>query len=376
MLATIPLSKGPIEYELGILTLHPYPTLVMIVFPLALWRVLRRPAGYGIRGIEIVLILLTLSFLQSTLLSDTLIISGRLAFHALFIPVLSYFIAKALIKTDSEYIITINILVLSILVMSIVALAKYIETGIRPIVFSIEPIGVASITIVGLYASIFNSNDWKIIKHIKTLIIGFAFVFSMSRVYLMYAIVSPLIILVIKKNIILLWILMFTGSLVATLVFTYTIVDYAMVHTSAEGANTLERMYEVKHFLRALIGRAYVYKSALDEFWSNVVFGAGIHAGEMQITTHNFHVEWLQYGGVLGYILYTSVFMLHVKNASTYVKQDGYLLANEVVLLGIMINSITNGFMHGVIPYMAFLIMGISEARISILKKSGAKYNV
>lgn len=376
MLAAIPLSKGPIEYELGIITLHPYPVLVMITFPFALWRVLRRPAGYGIRSIELVLILLTLSFLQSTLLSDTLIISGRLAFHALFIPVLSYFIAKALIKTDREYMITINILVLSILVMSIVALAIFIETGTRPVVFSIEPIGIASITIVGLYASIFNSNDWKVLKNIKTLIIGSAFLFSMSRVYLAYAIVSPLIILVIKRNIILLWLLMFAGSLVATLVFTYAIGDYAMSHTSAEGANTLERMYEVKHFLRALIGRAYVYKSALEEFWSNVMFGAGIHAGELQITTHNFHVEWLQYGGVFGYLLFVSVFILHVKNASKYVKQDGYLLANQLILLGIMINSITNGFMHGVIPYMAFLIMGISEARINILKKSRVKSNV
>ncbi|MBW9270129.1 MAG: hypothetical protein K1566_10855 [Candidatus Thiodiazotropha sp. (ex. Lucinisca nassula)] len=369
MVLSIPFAKGPIEYEIGIITLHIYQTIVLIMFPLVIWRIIKRPSKYGFRNIEIFLLLLTLSYLQSTLLSSTLISSGRLAFHALFIPVLSYIIVKSLVRTEKEYKIINNIIILSVLIFAVSTIVSYFQTGIRPIVFDIEPIGIATITIVGLFLSLFYNSRYKIINYIKTIIIGIALLLSMSRVYLLYVLVSPISMYFIKKNILLLWIAMFVGSLAITMTVTYSIDDYSMANTSAEGANTLERMYEQKHFVRALAGRAYVYKTALGDFWNNLVFGIGIRAGDLQITPHNFHVEWLQYGGVVGYILYTMVFLAHVTNTRIYIKNDKYLIANQVALLAIMINSITNGFMHGVIPYMAFIVIGLSEARINILRQ-------
>ncbi|MES9940613.1 MAG: O-antigen ligase family protein [Candidatus Thiodiazotropha sp. 6PLUC2] len=364
------MSKGPVSYELGVVTFHPYSLCMLIVLPFAIWRTAQKPSSYGFRMIEMVIILLALSYLQSTLLSETMLKSGRLAFHALFIPIVSYFICKALIRNEKEYLIAMKFLIGSILLFSVATIVLYIQTGLRPVVLEIQPIGVSALVIVAFFYFLYNKNQWNIFKITGLLIVSSALILSMSRVYILFSIVSPVFIKLLKKKAVIIWSLMFFLTLTMTLVFTYTVEDYSMAHTSADGAKTMERMYDAKHVLRALAGRAYVYKVALKDFWDSVVFGVGIRVGEIQVTPHNYHVEWLQYGGVIGYLLYALIFIFHAKNISKYIRNDSYLQVNGLILLGTMTNSLTNGFMHGIMPYIAFIIMGLSEARVNIHKKN------
>lgn len=171
MLILLPLSKGPVSYEFGVVTLYPYTLCMLMVLPFALWRTVQKPSKYGFRFIEVVMILLALSYLQSTLLSETLLSSGRLAFHALFIPIISYFIAKSLIRNEREYILAIRCLIGSILLFSIAVIVSFIQTGLRPVVFEIQPIGVSSLLIIGFIYLLYNQHKWNAYKIVKLLLV-------------------------------------------------------------------------------------------------------------------------------------------------------------------------------------------------------------
>lgn len=367
MLFLLPLSAGGFEFEIGVVTFHPYTFMVVAMLPLALWRTMWHPAKFGFRAQDAIILLLAASYFSSTLLADDVMQSGRLAFHSLFIPIVTYGICKALISSEKEYQIAIRILLGSITLFAMMTIYEFLKTSVRPFVLDIPPIGVATLLIVPVIHAGYVKEYRRGWRFIQIIVTGTALVCTMSRIYLLGVIVSPILRRLLRTWVVWVWGVMLAGTLLLTLFATYLMrVDYSSLRTT-EGQDTIERIYEFSHIERALSGRILVYRDALKKFEKKLVFGTGLEAGEYQITTHNFHIEWLQYGGLIGYLLYVSVFMAHATAIRTQVKNDPHLLTNNLLLLLIMLNSVTNGFMHGIMPYVAYLLMGLSEARVNIL---------
>ncbi len=369
-LALVPLSAGFIEYEIGVVTFAPYTLFVVILLPMAIVRAVRRPVKFGFRMQDVIMVLLALSFLQSTLLSDSLMQTGRLAFHAIFIPIASYMLVKAFVTNEKEYKVAVNFLLFSITLFSLVTIYEFSREFKRPFVLEIPPIGVATLLVIPVVYAIYDRGKVGVRRLGQLMVTGAALVLTFSRVYILMLFVSPVIFKLLKKYAFRLWILMFCGTLALTLSITYLVEFSSLGRISVQGHDTVERIYDFSHFNRALSGRTYVYRESLSEFSRNMVFGTGIEAGELQITPHNYHVEWLQYGGVVGYTLYIALFLFHVKSIEQLLKNDRYLLINNLLLLCFLLNSLTNGFMHGIMPYVIFILLGMSEARLNISKSN------
>ncbi|MGA7799798.1 MAG: hypothetical protein WCC36_03225, partial [Gammaproteobacteria bacterium] len=101
----------------------------------------------------------------------------------------------------------------------------------------------------------------------------------------------------------------------------------------------------------------------LEDFANHPIFGTGIFRGDKAIVRHNFHVEWLEYAGLSGYILWIVLFLYHYRRFGELARKDRYVAANLLVILLILADGVTNPFTVGVMPVFAFLAMGLNEAR-------------
>ncbi len=369
MLAVLPMSQGFIKFELGIVTFTMYTFLVVFLFPFAVFRLLRNPQLFGFKALDVIILLLALTFFQSTILSDTMIVSGRMAFHALFIPIASYFVVKVFITNNKEFFASINVVISSMLVFSVITIYVFVTTHERVEVFGLPSISVATLLVVLLVYSIYVRDAMWVPRILLIPVSLAAFLTAMPRVYMLLTMISPVVLRLLKRHLFMMWLWMIFVTLIITIVFSYLFSNLGLqVNWSGAGNNSVDRLLDFDQYIRAFASRALVYKGAIGEFYDNVVFGTGIKLGELQVTPHNFHVEWLQYGGTVGYFLYSMVFLVHAKSVAAYVKVDRELLVLNLLLFVILVNSLTNGFMHGIMPYVAFLIMGLSESRVNLNK--------
>ena len=100
------------------------------------------------------------------------------------------------------------------------------------------------------------------------------------------------------------------------------------------------------------------------------ILGTGLKPGRVNVTTHNFHIEWLQYGGIIGGILGTGIFLsFFLLNRST-IQKDPYRVAIFCIIAIVLMNCMTNGIMHGYRNIVIFGLIGMTEARRLIMNAS------
>lgn len=367
MLACLPLSVGGWSIELVGVTFHLYTFLLMATLPVAMLSVVFGVSNYRFTQLDWLIFALAMVFLVSTFVGGSDTAGWRITFHALFVPIASYFVCKVFVTNLARFGRALFALMVGIAALSVATILEFVRTGTRPFVFEMPPIGVATILVFGLLYSLFKEKEGKLTLRTGLLVlVAPAFVLTFSRVYLLFVLVSPIILRFLRKRLMLVWLAFFVVSMLATLTVTYGI-DFSSVRVSEPANhNTSERLASSEAFVRAVVGRAYVYRESLEGLPSHILFGEGISVGEYQVTPHNFNVEWLQYGGVLGYLTYLSVFLLHVRRVSRVIEEDKNILALNLALLAVIVNGLTNGFMHGVMPYVGFIIIGLSEAKLAI----------
>jgi len=131
------------------------------------------------------------------------------------------------------------------------------------------------------------------------------------------------------------------------------------------------RLVSIEHWKQSLTRRAAVLNAGFKDFLSSPIVGTGYqnYLDRFGIfSPHNFHVEWLAYGGLLGYLLYVTFIIHHFCRVNGSTLPDP-LAANLTALLIIFINALTNSFTNGLIPVVGFLIMGLSQAYLNISKQ-------
>ena len=130
------------------------------------------------------------------------------------------------------------------------------------------------------------------------------------------------------------------------------------------------RLFSPSHWMYSLQIRFLDHRTGLDVFLKHPVLGTGILPGEHMVTQHNFHVEWLQCGGVVGYVLFALTIMDFFWRLGPRCRNDKELAITVAAAMAVMLNSLLNGLLHGEIPLLLFTIFGfgmaLSEARPAI----------
>ncbi len=379
ILMFLPYSEGVLRFEFGIITFSVFTMGVIASALNGLFRLMLGATRFRLHGVDVALFLLCVLFLSTTLTSPDLLGSGFLAFHAVFIPVLAVLAIRLTANGQADVELLLRSLLTGIISFVILALMHEAMEPSRLSFLNVPAVSVATLALVPLifFAA---SRRYGILSRIAVVVLCLlAIFFTFSRVYLIVLILSPLLLKMIRKG----WsshifIVFSLITLILTFTFSMTVpqqtVDAVIKNNYEinydedyiEGSSSYERLYSPKQWIKSFEFRLLSYRIGLEHFFNNPVFGSGLVKGERMVTQHNFHIEWLEYGGILGYMLYFSLFIsFFAKFGPKAVHDDIQSYCNLIVLI-ILINSLTNGFMHGFFPYVTFLVFGLSFARVSI----------
>jgi len=370
LLAFLPFSREFFQIEIGVITFNPYTLGVIGLSLIAFYKIFFKGYKYSFSYYDLLIISICLTFFISTIRSKTILDSGFLAFHSIFIPVISYFVIRTLVRNEDEYRRCVIFLIGGISLFGIEALIRFVATHERVSIFSMPFIGIATMSITAIFYLAY-SGWWKKVPALLSLLIISGALFStLSRVYFASVVVSPILYRLIRKGKgFILMSLMITMTLILTLWLSfYPGIFKSTPFEKEKGEKTAARLMNINLWKEALHWRAISYHEGIANFSTAPVFGVGLYKGKVYVTRHNFHVEWLEYGGIVGYLLYTGSFLLHFLSFSAYASLDRFIAINLLILLVILSNSFTNGFMHGIMPYIAFVIIGFNEARRKMIK--------
>lgn len=368
-LAFLPFAFGRVTFEVGIVTLNPYIVgMCLVVFVAGVrWMIGLQKGFVGIQ--DVFILLLAATYLVSTMLADNIIDAGYLAFHALFIPIVSYFAVRIALQSNQQYEYALKLFVVSVFLFSVYFIITYFILETREKVLGIPPIGVATLTVSALMMAI-NMKDSRMIRWAGVVILV-AFLLTFSRAYILILLFAPLLWKWVRKGrsagIVIVFLL---STLLLTVVVSYEPEIFRPAQFDKSVEFSAKRLINMDFLLGTIYGRALSYRDGIDSFLESPIIGNGLFSGKYMVTQHNFHVEWLQYGGLIGYILYALTIIYHATRMRRLAQYDHWIAANIVVMILVLANSVTNGLMHGLMPYMFFLLMGLNEARLGIGKNA------
>lgn len=259
------------------------------------------------------------------------------------------------------------------------AIADFLNHGLseRVTVFSRDSIAIGTFALVSLAYLVFSGRYKSGVGLFLILgnIGGLAA--SLSRGYIVLIALTPILYRVVRRG----WGLgLLLSFMLTTLAVTVVLTDQPELSKpegkfSTQFENSLERITNPDYWKMGLYSRLLTFRSSIRNFEENPIFGTGLKTLVGTATTvHNVHLEWLEYGGFIGYGLFFSVFGLHFWSTARFAKADPLVAANLVIVLVILLNGLTNGFMHGVMPYVAFIVMGFNEARARLALSPPVEY--
>lgn len=375
VLAWLPFSRGILQFEIGIVTVNPYMLGMMGLALIVLGKILRG-WRYGFNGVDKVIVLICLTFLVSTLLSDSLLGSGYLAVHSIFVPFVSYFVVRGMVTTEKQYHQAQVFFLGGLTVFGAFSVYQFLATHERVSILEMPFIDVGTFAIAAAVLLIF-SRWWRSPSGIMaTLIALVTLIASLSRMYLASFLLGKWLFGLISRGkskllVILMLAIFFLGTLLLS--FNPEVFRPAKFDKAAEYST--ERITSIDFWKWSIYGRALAYRDGLNAFFEHPLFGVGLRPGNVglyqgqgMVTRHNFIVEWLEYGGIVGMMLYSALLIFHFKSMEKLATSDRFIAANLLIIFIIMCNSITNGFMHGMMPYVAILLMGFNEARFRLIK--------
>jgi hypothetical protein len=378
VLFLFPFYKSTFSVEVGIITFNPYSIGIIALALLAMAQNIFTTRKYGVNLVDIFLMLFCLSFFVSTLLSPNIVKSGSMAYRWVFLPVISYFVIKTFVEGEDQFMKALFFLLAGTVVFSILGLMDIGITTRRHLILSMPPIGAATLAAFVLI-TIFYSGWWrKKIGFVSLVFSALLLFLTYSRIYLIAILISPLLFyLIIRRgHIIKLFVLLFPVSLILALGLSVTPTLFMPKFNPSKEARTISRVVDIQMYKKSIYNRARQYREGLHGLAKHPVIGTGIKHGRTIVTTHNFHIEWLEYGGLLGYMFGVGIFASYFLIQRPYVTKDRFCAVNMCIISIVLINCFFNGIMHGIMPYVIFIIMGMGEARRKIIEQEAEHFGL
>jgi hypothetical protein len=298
--------------------------------------------------------------------------AGFLAFHGVFIPIVTYFALKTLVRTPNQYGKVLVAFVAGVTAFVLYGLITFAQNPQRLYILNLPPISAAAVMTAALIVVVYS--DWwrKPVGLLASLALLAGIVTTFSRGYLVLLLLTPLFFRIFRRgHATTLIVTMLAVSLLGTLVFVTSYEMFYVQVLDKGQEQSAERITDLQFWMSSLYGRARYYAVGLREFAKSPIFGNGFHRGfdsleGQAIVWHNFHVEWLEYGGVFAYLLYVSLLILHFRGVSRAAQSQRALAVNLVVVFTILLNGLTNSFTAGISPILGFLFMALNRACVNV----------
>jgi hypothetical protein len=383
LMTFMPFTRGAFQFELGVITFSPFSMGLIGLTILVVIEATFRPAKRKCLDVlDFMILLLGLCYLISTLMSDELLPVGFVAFQGLFMPICAYLLLKFSITSRYESGIVIGGIILGATLFGLTHIAMVTAAGSRVIVMGVPAISSATVMVFPIVYLVVAGSFGKFLGRLMALPTVVSLVTSFSRAYLLSIAISPVLYKFCSRGKgVTLFLLLLLSSFAVTIMFTTaadsrssTYFGFAVPKgelgrsdlKEAEGG--VGRLTSGSHIVHAIYGRALAQQYALSQFLENPVFGTGIRPNEYGLATqHNFHIEWLQYGGIVGYLIYGGVILIFFRKTKELAKTDKTTTTLQVSVLVILINGVTNGLMHGYMPLVMFTLMGLAMSRRMVL---------
>ncbi len=293
--------------------------------------------------------------------------------HGVLVPCTSYFVIKALVTTEKRYVSSLKAILLGASVYALGIILYYIVTDSNSRlnnVFSRDSITTAALatwgTLFAVYTPLFKT---KLVKYTVIAINASGILISLSRGLLVAMLSSPFwVSRFAAKRMSLLFALFIGASFVVTVVLISNVQLFEPKNWDPSLENSAARLINIDYWKRGIHGRVHSFESSMERFKEAPVFGNGF-PDRRGSTVHNFHMELLEYSGLLGYFLFCVIFISHFWSAKDYFKRDRYLLVGAIFIVYMLINGVFNGVLHGVAPLLVFIQLGLNESRLQYLKR-------
>lgn len=363
----LPFSLGVLPIEIGVVTLNPYTIGISAAALLGVGGIAFGSIRYRSAPEDLVVLLLGVTFLLSTLLARDIIDAGFLAFHAIFIPIETYFVLRTLVRTPDQYRKVLVAFAAGATAFALYGLVDFAQNPQRLRVFDLPPISAAAVITAGLIVLLYS--DWwrKPVGFLASLTLFAGLLTTFSRGYMVLLLLTPIFFRILRRDLATkLIVAMLVTSLLGTLLLVSSYEMFYVRNVNLEQEQTAERMTDLQFWMTSLYGRARLYSVGLEEFASSPIFGNGFHRFAIRegraVIWHNFHVEWLEYGGLVGYLLYVALLIFHFRGVSRAARSHRAVAVNLTVVFTILVNGLTNSFTAGISPVLGFLFMGLNRA--------------
>jgi len=371
-LAWLPFDKT-LVVDLGFITVTPYYIAIVFLFGVAVVRVVRRRVRFRVGGTDVAIVIVCVMYFCSTMLADRPRVAGLLAFEGIFIPTLTYFVSKALLATEGVMFRAIKGYGLSVLVIAVVAVLAFISNPERSEPFGRDGVALSSLAVLPLMIGLYGlPNKSRALRGLLVAAGLIAIAVSIARAYWIFVLVSPVLFyLLLRGRAFMVGAAMLAVSFALTLAVTLDKSLVEPVSISSREDQGIERVLNPNHWKAAIYNRvALMYEASVESFIESPFFGKGLFVPAYQATTtHNLHLEWLESGGVFGYLAFLAVYLAHFRQLSRYGKGDALACAIGLASLGILVNGVTNGIMHSVMPTCAMLFVGLTAGRLESLRR-------
>lgn len=351
--------------------INPYYAGICLLFVLAFFAFIRDRKSYGFNIFDICLMLFCLCFMLSTILAEDPFRSGYFAFRAIFIPVATYFVIKSYAKSQKAMQDMVKYLLYGMTLYVFIGLALSTFTGVRGGVLDQTPVAASSISATVFIIVMFSNYrkfTWAKIAVVCAVILT---VFTFSRMSYLVILISPLLYLIIRRgHFTKVFIFLFPVLLAFTLLLPLNKKYLHHDYVSTAKLSSIERITTLSFYKRALLLRIDQYEDGLAYFSKHPVLGTGIQEYQDVITFHNFHIEWLAYGGVISYTFAFLSFMVFALRHSKTAKEDNWMAVYLLLVTAVFLNCFTNGIMHGIRPDMVYMFVGLAEARKKVLAQA------
>lgn len=383
LLGFLPFSFGLFRFEIGVVTFSPYTLGLLACLPVAGYRAFLGGQRYSLRVEDVVITMLGLTFLVSTLKSADIHNSGYLLFHTLFIPAVTYFVARSLLTDRTHFRNAMVFLLAGIGTFASYALVEFVSNPVRIDVLRIPPISAAALFTVGIIMIVYTEFRRSWFAKLTLVVIAASLLATLSRGFLVLLIVSPMIYFMIRRGkAVALLVAMLIATLAATLWLSFIPMQTPVARVDVRMEKTIDRVINLDFWKASVLGRVQLYREGLESFRESPVFGKGYHSENTELTGrpvvwHNFHIEWLEFGGLVGYFLYSSLLMGHFWVMRLAARSDRFIAAGLLAIFLVLTNGLTNGVSVGTMPYILFLLMGLNHARLRLTEgKSSAPARV
>lgn len=375
VMASLPFATAS-DFEIGGITFNVYTLGVIGFFLLGL---IRSGLGYGgiiVRWSDLALVAFCLLYLWTTLNSPFLVRSGYLSFHAIFIPVLAYYALRLWVNHPGAYFGLKKLFCLSVAVYAVIMVGVYLHTRQR-VEFLLPAISASNIALAAGFFAYYGSLFSKTLRWILALLIALGLVVTFGRMALVLALISPGLYFLFRRGLGF-WLLF--ATLASTLLLTVLLAqNYQLFRPSsnydASRWTTWERVTDVDSWKLSLYGRGADFAESLEEFAEHPIVGNGLRPG-LFITRHNLHLEWLEYGGLLGYSLMMGFLLRHFWRFQPLARRSPEVAANLLAAFAVVGNALFNGVMHGVAPNVLFLCLALNECYAALLVRQQSTVQV